>query len=180
MAHRFQKGEGHSSSDDYLVDLSSQIFYDADLAGHFFAAQHSHERTGRIGDRSFKILDLPFHEKSGDADRNKFGDAGDRGMTPVGRAEGVIDVNIRQLGQSLGKIFVIRLLAGMKPRFSKSITSPLHLRRASTCGPIQSGAKSLLPECLRRFDTGARLYLGMTFSGAMRKRNYPAPSSIAC
>ncbi len=147
-----------------------QVLDHGDLVADLGAAQDGDVRMLRILGRLAQVLQLLFHQEAGDrrqVSRHALG----AGMRAVGRAEGVVDVDLAQgrpagLAKS-GSFFSSSL---WKRTFSSIRTSPglSALAIASTSGPTQSGAilTGLLEQLAQRL--GRRLQAELRIRAALR------------
>ena len=70
--------------------------------------------NGALGaSRSFESVDLALHEQAG-VGRQELGDADGRGVRAVGRAEGVVDVDVGVRGELRRELRVVGLLLGVE------------------------------------------------------------------
>ena len=80
-----------------------EIGQDLDLGRDLGAADNGHDRPFRIFERLAERGDLGHHQKAG-IGRQQIGDGFDRGMRPVGRGEGIVDIDIAERGERLGEV----------------------------------------------------------------------------
>ena len=114
LALRLEEGIGHAAADDEGVDFAQQILDDADFVAHFCAAENGYEGTLRIFESTAQILEFLFHEQAGGGFLDELRDADRRGMGAVGSSEGVVNIELGQLGQPFGKILVVGLFLGVE------------------------------------------------------------------
>ena len=79
--------------------LRQQGLDQVDLAGDLGAAQHRDERPLRMIERLAEVLELLFHQEAGDRRLEQVRHRLGAGVGPVGRAEGVVDVEIAERGE---------------------------------------------------------------------------------
>jgi hypothetical protein len=119
-----QEGVGDAAADDQLIDLVGQRLQDGQLGGNLGAANDGDQRALRVEQRLAQGVDLGAHQHAGAGDRGEFGDAVGGCFGAVGGAEGVIDIDVAQLGHLLRQFVVVLLLALVARQFSSSTTSP--------------------------------------------------------
>ena len=136
-----QEGIGHAAADDQLVALGQQILNDRDLVADLGAAQDGNVGMLRIGGGATQVLQLLFHQETGDG-RQEARHALGGGVSAVRRAEGIVDVHLAQSCQRLRQLQIVLLLAGVEA----GVLQHQHVARlegrghSSTSGPTQSGA----------------------------------------
>ncbi len=94
-----KEGVGHAAANDENVHARDEIGQDLDLGRDLGAADNGHDRPFRVFQRFAERGDLGHHQQAG-IRREKIGDGLDRGMRPVGRGEGVVDIDIAMLGEA--------------------------------------------------------------------------------
>ena len=108
----------HRPADQDFVADRQQIADDVDLVGDFRPAQDGDERPLGIGERVGEVLHLFGDQEAHDlrflAHRQRHGDH--RRVLAVTRAEGVVAIDVGQVGKRLGEGGVALLLAGVKPQ----------------------------------------------------------------
>ena len=113
VALRAQEGEAHRTADqDRVGDLQETIDH-ADLVGHLRPADDRHEGAVGLLEDLLQRAHLGFEQPPGGA-RQHVRDALGRGLRPVGGAEGVVDVEVRELGKAAGEGRVVGFLAGLE------------------------------------------------------------------
>ncbi len=110
LALREQEGVGHAAADDQDVDLVDQVAEQLELGGDLRAADDGRDRTLRIAERDRERLELRLHGAAGKG-RQLVGDALGRGVGAVGGGEGVVDVEVAELGEAFDDRRVVLFLA---------------------------------------------------------------------
>ena len=110
-----QEGVSHGAADQDVIGLAEQALDDLDLVRDLGPAEDGHVGLHRRVDGPFQVVDLLLHEVAGGLDGNEIGDADDRGVGPVARAEGVVDEDVDVLGQLAGEPGVVLLLLLVEP-----------------------------------------------------------------
>ena len=114
VAHRValggEKGEAHAPAHEKRVDPREQGADHAELVVHLGSAQHRDEGATRRVKQGAQHLDLAREQPPRRA-REPGGGADDRRMGPVGRTEGVVDVEVTARDQALDERGVVALLA---------------------------------------------------------------------
>ncbi|MCY1529351.1 hypothetical protein D9M68_644900 [compost metagenome] len=105
------EGIGDAAAHDQLVDLVGQRLQDGQLGRHFGAAHDGDERTLGFVQRAAQGFQLGLQQGAGAGHGREARNAVGGGLGPVGRAEGVIDVDVAQRRHLLGQRFVVLLLA---------------------------------------------------------------------
>ncbi len=90
------------------VDLARQAFEHGDLVGHLCAAHDGGERAARLVERLSEHGQLLRHEEAGSRGQQAR-DALGGGVGPVGRAERVVDVEVRWHGECRCELHVVGL-----------------------------------------------------------------------
>ena len=90
---RRQERVGHAAADDELVDPVEQRLQDLDLVRDLGPADDRGEGPGRVLEQAREVADLALHEQPG-VGRQELRHAHRRGMRAVGRAEGIVDVDV--------------------------------------------------------------------------------------
>ena len=140
LALRLQEGVGHAAADDERVHLGQQVADDADLVADLGAAQNRQERLGW----GFSVA-LPRYSSSFSISSpaalfsHEVRDALGAGVGAVRRAEGVVDVDIAELGQLLGERRIVLLLFGVVA----------HVFQQQGLSALQLGWPSPRPACRR-------------------------------
>ena len=104
----------HRAADENRVRLFEQAVNDLDLVGNLRAAENDDERTRRLLQFVAEKFQFALHQQArralaaalGDDARHAFG----RSMRAMRRAERVVHVNIRDLGQLLGERRIVGFL----------------------------------------------------------------------
>ena len=106
-------GVCHAAADDERVALADEALDDADLVGHFRAAEDGDEGTHGVLHRTAQELELLLDEKAADGDGSKavLRDARGGGVRAMRGAEGVVDVDVTEIGELLAKLLAVLLLA---------------------------------------------------------------------
>ena len=91
--------------------LSGQRLEDGQLGRHLGAADDGDQRALRAVQGFAQGVDFGAHQHAGTGDRGEFGDAVGGGFGAVGGAEGVIDVDVAELGHLLRQLVVVLLFA---------------------------------------------------------------------
>ena len=121
------EGVGHGASNDESVSLTHEAVENLDLVGNLGAPHDHDERTGWILKLVDEILELLFDEETHRAGAEIFGHASGGGVGAVGRAEGVIDVEVAERSELLGEVGVIGLFTWVKTHvFEKEDFPVLH------------------------------------------------------
>ena len=123
-----EEGVGHRAADeDACRTLPQQVLDDVDLVGDLGPAEDRHERPGGLGDGVAEELEFLLDQEADDAGLpcSAWADAERGGVLAVGGAEGVVDVDVAELGQLLGESSGSFFSSSLwKRRFSSSSTSP--------------------------------------------------------
>ena len=106
-----QEGVCDAAADNQLVDLVSQRLEDGQLGRHLRAGNNGHQRASRVFKRAGKSVDFTAHEEACTSHWRIFGDTVGCGFGAVRGAEGVIDVDVAELGHLLRQLVVVLLLA---------------------------------------------------------------------
>ena len=104
------EGEDHASSDDNLVASLQQGLDHANLGGDLGSSDNGGKRTLRVGDRSVQVGELLLEEEPGHGRRQVLGHSLSGGVGAMGGTEGVVDVEVSDRGELLGKLRVVLLL----------------------------------------------------------------------
>src|SRR5208282_4974903 len=119
FALRLEESVGHTSADNENVNFAEQVLDDSDFVADFGAAQNGDERALGVLQDAAQILQLLFHEQSGGGFLYEPGDANRGSVGPMGGAEGIIDVELGELCELLGKILVILFFFGVEAEVLK-------------------------------------------------------------
>ena len=111
---RLQKGVSHPAADRDGVHMLKKILNDADLVGNLRPAEHREERPLRLRHQFAQRPQLFLDQKTDPLLGHMTDHADRRGMRPVGGAEGVVDVDLRQLGEGSRKIRIVGLFLRME------------------------------------------------------------------
>ena len=110
---RAEEAEAHRAADQDLVGDLEEAIDDADLVADLGAAEDDDERTARRLDHPGQLGHLPLQQQPGVA-RQQTGDAHGAGVGAMGGAEGVVDVDVGELGERPGKGRVVLGLPGLE------------------------------------------------------------------
>src|SRR5208337_1361665 len=113
FALRLEEGVGHAAADNEDVDFAEQVLDDPDLVAHFGAAEDGDERALGVLQGATQILQLFFHEQAGGGFLHEPGNPDGGSVGAMGGAEGVVDVEIGEPGELLGKILVVGFFLGV-------------------------------------------------------------------
>jgi len=130
-----EKGEHHAAPDENLVHPPEEVVYRPYLVRDLRASHDGRHRLDGLGENAVEIVDLLLHEKTGDGDGNVPGDGVEGGVSAMGGAESVADVNLTAVGEAAGELIVIGLLPFMEAEIlqekdlarSQLVDLPLHL-----------------------------------------------------
>ena len=114
LALSVEEGIGHATSDENGVGFFEQVVDDADLVGDFGTADDGDEGFVGRGESLAHIGELFFHEQTGSGLRDEVGDAFGGGMSSMGAAEGVVDVDVAEAGELPCEVGVVGLFLGME------------------------------------------------------------------
>src|ERR1039458_1848678 len=114
FALRFEEGVGHAAADDEHIDFAEQVPDDSDFVADFGAAEDGDEGALGVLQDATQILQLFFHEQTGGGFLHEPGDANRGSVGAMGGAESVVDVEIGELGELLGKSFVVLFFLGVE------------------------------------------------------------------
>src|SRR5208282_1238221 len=114
FALRLEERVGHAAADDEDIDFAEQVLNDSDFVAYFGAAEDGDEGTLGVLQNAPQILQLFFHEQAGGGFLYKLGDADGGGVSAVGGAEGVVDVEVGELAELPGKILVVLFFPRVK------------------------------------------------------------------
>ena len=106
-----QEGVGDAAADDELVDLVGQRLENGEFRGNLGAAHDGDQRPLGFAQGLGERIDFATHQDAGAGDRGIFRDAVRRRFGAVRGAEGVIDVDVAELGHFLGQFVVVLLFA---------------------------------------------------------------------
>ena len=105
-----QEGVGHAAADDQDVDLLDQIAEQLELGRDLGAADDRRDRALGIAERDGQRLELRLHGAAA-IGRQLVRDALGRGVGAVGGREGVVDIDVAELGHLLDESRIVLLLA---------------------------------------------------------------------
>ena len=113
-----EEGVGHGAADEQSVDLVEQGVDDLDLVGDLGAADDGDEGAVGVGDGLAEVGEFLLHEQAGgalaalllDEVRDAFGG----GVGAVCGTEGVVDVDVAELGELFGEGWVVGLFGGVE------------------------------------------------------------------
>ena len=128
-AARLEEGVGHGAADAERVDLAEQVLDDVDLVGHLGAAEDRDERALGVVQRLAEIVDLLVHQQAGGGHRHVLDHALGGGVGAVRGAEGVVDVDVAELGELLGEAGVVLFFLGDGSAGSRAAPRPACRRR---------------------------------------------------
>jgi len=123
-----EEGVGHAAADDDGVRLIEQVVDHVNLVGDLGSADDGDEGFYGVGDGLREVGEFFFEKEAGggllDVVRNALGG----GVGAVGAAEGVVDVKLAELGESLGEFGIVGFFFGVKAEvFEKEGLSGLEL-----------------------------------------------------
>ena len=113
LPSREQERVGHAAADDEDVDLVHEIAEQLELGRHFGAADDRRDGALRIAERGLQRLELLLHRPSrmrGQLVSEPLG----RRMRAMGGGEGVIDIDVAELGELVDMGRIVLLLALME------------------------------------------------------------------
>ena len=108
------EGVGHAAADDDRVTGPDEGLEDGDLAGDLAAADDGDEGLGGVLEERSHELDLLLDQEAGIAGQI-VGDTLRGGVGAVGRAEGVVAIDVAVAGKGLGELGVVALLFLVEP-----------------------------------------------------------------
>ena len=106
VAHR-------AADEDRVGDLQEGVD-DADLVGDLRAADDRDERPARVREDPGQRLDLALQQAARGRALDVLDDADRRGVRAVRGAEGVVDVEVREIAEALGQLGVVLRLARLE------------------------------------------------------------------
>jgi len=99
-----------------LVHAWEQRLQDVDLSGNLRAPHHRDERPLGVMQCLAQVLELLLHEKACDRGLEQMRDAFRRGVCPMGRTEGIVDIEVAERREAAGELGVVRLFARPETR----------------------------------------------------------------
>ena len=108
-----QERVGHAAADDERVDAVRRCSRTLSLSETLAPPMTAANGSRRCLEQGRERLDLPLHEQAG-VGRQELGDADGRGMRPVRRPEGVVDVDVGVGRERLREGGVVGLLLGVE------------------------------------------------------------------
>ncbi len=108
-----EEGEAHRAADHHRVGDPQEAVDHGDLVGHLGAADDRHQRAGGVLEHGAQRAHLAFEQPPGGV-RQQVGDALGARVRAVGDAEGVVDVDVRELRQSMRELGVVACLARLE------------------------------------------------------------------
>ena len=113
-----EEGVGHASADDDGVGLGwavvEKVVDDADLVGDLGSADDGDEGLVGFSEGFAEIFEFLLHEQAGCGDLDEVGDAFGGGVSAVGAAEGVVDVDVAERGELFCEGGVVGLFFGVE------------------------------------------------------------------
>ena len=107
LALRLVEGEDHAPAQEDLVDLVDERLDDADLGRDLGPADDGREGPLGVGDGAVEVVELLLHAEAGDRRGEVLGHALGLAVRAVGRAEGVVDVDLGVGGERLGEVGLV-------------------------------------------------------------------------
>ena len=123
----------HAAADDQRVDLADEVPQKVQLGRDLGPADNRHQGTLRRAKRGLQRLQFRLHQPSRGG-RQQPGQCLGRGVRPVRRREGVVDIDLAQGRQGRREHRVVLLLAGMEPRILQQQDFTLRQRRSRLLG----------------------------------------------
>src|SRR5436309_12603093 len=111
MTVRGEKWETHRAADQDAVRDLAETLDDGDLVAHFRAAEHRYQGPRRVLEQVREDLHLALEQQPGGVVADGVRDALSRSMSAVSGAEGVVDVDVRELSQPPGQLGIVLRLA---------------------------------------------------------------------
>ena len=93
-----QEGKCHATANDQLVDLVQHVLDQLDLVGNLGSTENGQEWTRGVVESLVEVLQLLLEKEAGGSGLVAFAEHG--GVSSVGSAEGVVDVDVAQLGKA--------------------------------------------------------------------------------
>ncbi len=103
---------GHAAADGELVHARDEMGQDLDLGRDLGAADDSHDRPRGVLQRLAEGVNLG-HQLEAGISWTKMSERLDRSMRPMRRREGVVDIDVAEVGEGLGEFEVVLLLAAV-------------------------------------------------------------------
>ena len=107
----------HASSDEEEVHPGYDVLEDLQFVAHLGPADDGGKRPFGVFQDTLEGLHLFFEEEPGHR-RQVFRDAHDRGMGPVRCSEGIVDIDLREAGETLREGRIVCLLLRVEPEVS--------------------------------------------------------------
>ena len=169
----------HGAADREHVGVRRQGVEHGDLVGHLGAAQQDQQRAGRFAD-DLQVAELGDHEVTGRPPRQPLGDAHGGRVRPVGGAEGVVHVDVREVREGLGEVRVVPLLAGVEAEVLEQQDLAVRELAHGVRGPLADAffaegdaAAEELGEARRHRAQGHLRHALPLGSAQMRRRDHP-------
>jgi hypothetical protein len=99
-----------------VIHLGQQRGDQVDLAADLRPAEHGDERALRPAERLAEVLELLLHEEPGDGRLEHPGHGLGARVGPMGRAEGIVHVEVAQRGEPRRQLGVVALFTREEPR----------------------------------------------------------------
>jgi hypothetical protein len=109
-----QEREHHRAADEEPIHLPEQRRQHVDLAADLGAAQDGDERMLRVLERGAQVVELGFHQETGDGGLHVVRHALGGRVRAMRRAERVVHVALAQSGQCLRESGVVLLFLGVE------------------------------------------------------------------
>jgi hypothetical protein len=103
---RGKERKAHRAADEDRVGELQEALNESDLVRHLRAAEHRHKRPRGALEDACQRANLALHQASSRA-RQQVGDPLGAGVSPVGGAERVVDVDVGQVGERLRKLGIV-------------------------------------------------------------------------
>jgi hypothetical protein len=114
LALGVEEGVGHAAADDDGVSLVEKIVDDLNLVGDLGSADDGDEGLVGFGEGFAEVSEFFLHQQAGGGDFDEVGDAFGGGVGAVGAAEGVVDVDVAERGESFREGRVVGLFFGVE------------------------------------------------------------------
>ena len=129
MALGAEEAEAHRTADQDLVGELEEALDHADLVGDLGAPEHDHQRPRGVVEDGGQLAHLALQQQAR-VGRQPVGDPLGRRVGPVRGPEGVVDVEVGELGQIIGEAGVVALL----PRLEAGVLEQQHRSGAELGG----------------------------------------------